>query len=150
MAFFSYYLLHTLLALAVLLVFFYLIKQAIKNANIYIKLICIASFFILSNMPLGKYGLGLFNIIQVTYHYQNCEADFRVNNTPLEHKWKTKADLLSTFDVWKEQYHKKTIEDTLYRTFDFKWWMFWEYYTYYTTDIYQLPLLPKDCKKDVL
>lgn len=146
MSFYLYYIYHAILAVGVAAIFFYLLKKITIKSNARIKLISLVVLLILSNFSFFKYGIGILNINLANYRYQNCDGRCCILNTQFEHKMDTKEDLINYYRIWKEDYH--IVDDTvLYRTFDFKWWMFWEYYTYYSTDIYELPLLPKECKK---
>ena len=146
MSFFLYYIFQFLLAVGIIILFIFLLKKIIFDKQLIIKLISLLGFLILINLPVGKNSLDLVNVELSTYRYQNCESNFHRNVTQFEHKWCNKQELQTEMEVWHEQYHRVE-SDTLYRTFDFKWWMFWEYYTYYSTDVYQLPLLPDTCKK---
>lgn len=146
MSFFLYYFFHFLIGFGTLAFFVYLIFKMIKSATVHSKLISLLAFIVLSNTPLGKYTLGIFNHTIGSYNYQNCEGKHRIHVTQIEHEWQSKQELLNDFEMQKKAY--PVIDNSiLYRTFDFKWWMFWEYYTYFTKDVYELPLLPSDCKK---
>lgn len=143
MDFYFYYFFHAAVALFSIIVLLYLIKKIISSST-RTKLLSFLLLLVISNFSFFKYGVSILNINIANYRYQNCDGSFRYLNTQFEHKMDTKNQVLDEFNHWKKQYH--IVDDTLlYRTFDFKWWMFWEYYTYYTTDIYQLPLLPKQC-----
>ena len=147
MSFYLYYIFHALLAVSILVAFFYLSKAIILNPRIHIKLISLLAFFALSNVSIGKSGLSLLKNDIGSYHYQPCHGNFGYNCNGIENEWRDKKALLEKFHSDNVTRHPENENDILYRTFDFKWWMFWEYYTYYTTDIYELPLLPKQCKK---
>ncbi len=141
-----YYFIHFLAGFGTLAFFIYLIFKIIKNTDIHTKLGSFLVFIILSNLSIGKYALSIFSNNVASYNYQNYEGKHRIHIGLMEHKWQSKQQLLDDFEMQKKAYPRPD-NSVLYRTFDFKWWMFWEYYTYYTTDVYELPLLPDDCKK---
>ncbi len=98
-----------------------------------------------SNFFTGKFLLVSWQPNGLEYVFQTCDGSFVAHDTQFEDWWKNKKGIENEFKFWKEN-HPGNDDKILYRTFEFKWWKFWEYYTYLTEDIYNFPTLPKNCK----
>ena len=97
-----------------------------------ITIIAVAVIIIISNLPPVTY------FFQEEYHYRNQDASFEF--TEQGGSTQDYEVAIARFEIFKARHPAKN-RDTLYRTFKFKPWRFWEWWEMITNyQKYDLPI----------